>query len=131
MSIQVRRLAHALGAEVSGVDISKPLDDKTFTAVNDAFLENGVLVFRGQPLTAAQHAAFSRHFGELDRNEERSGYPKAPGFPEVFVVVNKITAAGAVAPRVTGADWHSDDSHLPAAAAGSLLRCIELPSLGG
>src|SRR5689334_5461343 len=69
VSIQIRRLSHALGAEVTGVDIREPLSDAAFKAVNDVFLEHGVLLFRGQALTREQHLAFSRRFGELDNND--------------------------------------------------------------
>ena len=64
MAINVRKLGHALGAEVSGVDISRPIDDQTFSEINRAFLENCVLVFHDQPLTREQHVTFSRRFGE-------------------------------------------------------------------
>ena len=128
MSINVRRLGHALGAEISGVDLGKELSNSEFDAIHRAFLEHHVLVFRNQPINAAQHAAFSRRFGPLDQNEGRAHYPKAEGQPEVFLVINKIEAPTA---RLTGADWHSDDSHQPDAAMASLLRCIELPGIGG
>jgi taurine dioxygenase len=59
MTITVRKIAHALGAEVSGVDISRPIDDQTFSEINRAFLENCVLVFHDQPLTREQQVAFS------------------------------------------------------------------------
>ena len=71
MAINVRKIGHALGAEVSGVDISRPIDDQTFGEINRAFLENCVLVFRDQPLTREQHVAFSRRFGELDAAKRR------------------------------------------------------------
>jgi taurine dioxygenase len=128
VSINVRRLGHALGAEVSGVDLGKELTNAEFDAIHRAFLEHHVLVFRNQPIDAAQHAAFSRRFGPLDQNEGRPQYRTAEGQPEVFLVVNKVEAPTA---RLTGADWHSDDSHQPDAAMASLLRCIELPGVGG
>jgi len=128
MSINVRRLGHALGAEVSGVDLGKELSNSEFDQIHRAFLENHVLVFRGQKITAAQHVAFSKRFGTVMLNEARSDDNKVPGHPEVYMVVNKIEAPSA---RLTGADWHTDESHMPAPAAGSLLRCIELPGVGG
>jgi len=58
MPIQTRRLSHALGAEITGIDLREPLSDATFRQINDIFLEHGVLLFRGQALTyAGQDAA--------------------------------------------------------------------------
>src|SRR5262249_24575940 len=69
MPLTIRKKAYALGAEVGGVDISKPLDDAAISGIYNAFLEHCVLVFRGQPITRAQHLAFSQLFGEVDKNK--------------------------------------------------------------
>ncbi len=62
--IEVVRLSNALGAEVRGVDLSKPLDDVTFAAVHKAFLDHQVIAFRNQTLTPHQELAFATRFGE-------------------------------------------------------------------
>ncbi len=130
--MKIRRLSHALGAEITGADLSQPLDDQTLRQIRDAFLEHCVLLFRGQALTRAQHIAFSRRFGELDMNEARAAETKVPDFPEITLVVSRPKPDGGPATgRYTGAEWHTDNSHLPVAAAGSLLRAVELPELGG
>ena len=131
MTLKIRRLSHALGAEITGVDISKPLDERTFREINDAFLEHCVLLFRGQALTREQHIAFSRRFGELDMNQVRAANTKVPGVPEIILVVAEPMPSGTPLGRHTGAEWHTDNSHLPVAAAASLLRAVELPGLGG
>jgi taurine dioxygenase len=64
--VKVRRLAHALGAEITGVDLRQPLDGAAEAEVRRAWLENLVIVFPGQELTPAQQIAFGRRFGELD-----------------------------------------------------------------
>ena len=126
--MDIRRLSHAVGAEIIGVDISRPLDDATFSAIHSAFLENCVLLFRGQSLTRAQHVAFSRRFGELDSK----GKQKPAEHPEISLVLSKPTENGdPPTGRYTGQEWHTDRSHLPIAAAASLLRCIEVPEVGG
>ena len=51
MALKLRKLSYALGAEVCGVDISKPMSETEFGAIYDAFLENGILLFRGQEIT--------------------------------------------------------------------------------
>src|SRR6476659_6851869 len=94
MAIKVRKLGHALGAEVSGVDLSQPIDDRTFSEINRAFLENCVLVFHDQPLTREQHVAFSRRFGELDNNLARSAHMRVPEVPEIFLVTAEPVPSG-------------------------------------
>jgi taurine dioxygenase len=131
MAITVRKIAHALGADVSGVDISRPIDDQTFSEINRAFLENCVLVFHDQPLTREQQVAFSRRFGELDTNQGRSANLRVPEVPEIFLVTAEPVPPGQTPGGVIGGDWHTDNSHLPVAAAASLLQALELPSVGG
>ena len=128
MSINVRRLGHALGAEISGVDLRKELSNSEFDTIHQAFLDHHVLLFRKQPINATQHAAFSRRFGPLDQNEGRDPTRYVPGEREVVYVVNKPEAPTA---RLNGEDWHSDNSHLETAAMASLLRCLDLPGVGG
>jgi taurine dioxygenase len=61
--IQVTPLAGALGAEISGVDMGKPLGNQLFQEVHDALLENQVIFFRDQDISPAEHVAFARQFG--------------------------------------------------------------------
>lgn len=132
MALEIRKISHALGAEVIGADLSKPLDDRTFQQIRAAFLEHCVLLFREQNLTREQFIAYSRRFGELDLNEARPVETKAEGYPELMLVVSRPKPDGAPATgRYFGADWHTDNSHLPVAAAVTLLRAIELPEVGG
>jgi taurine dioxygenase len=63
--IGVERLGATLGAEISGVDLRRSLDDETFAEVERALLGFKVLFFRNQDLSPAEHAAFGRRFGEL------------------------------------------------------------------
>ena len=65
---QVIPTAAALGADITGIDLSKPLSDRAFGTIHQAWMDNLVLRFRGQSLTDDQLLAFSRNFGPLDRN---------------------------------------------------------------
>src|SRR5688500_13105400 len=88
MSLQIRRLSFALGAEITGIDVSKPLGEKLFKEVHAAFLEHCVLLFRGKALTQQEHIAFTKQFGEVDKNNEGSPRFKRPDFPEIGLVFN-------------------------------------------
>ena len=69
MAFKLRKLSHALGAEVCGVDVARPMSEGEFGEIYNAFLEHGILLFRDQKITREQHIEFSRRFGELDRHD--------------------------------------------------------------
>jgi taurine dioxygenase len=127
MTISVSPLAAGLGAEVIGVDLATGIDDQTFAAIEKAWLDYQVLVFRDQHLTHAQHIEFSRRFGKLD---DHSSIPKFrdPVHNEILRVTNDVVAGRK---QTVGRQWHSDLSITVAPARGSLLRCEALPPVGG
>ena len=83
-SIQIEKLTPHIGGEIHGVDLSQPLDERTFKEIHDALIEHQVIFFRDQILTPEQHKAFGRLFGELHV------HPAAPslleGHPEILVI---------------------------------------------
>ena len=68
--MQVKKVAGALGAELSGIDLTKPLDKPAAAEVRQALLEHGVIFLRKQPLTPAQFLAFAR--ASASRSSTRS-----------------------------------------------------------
>ena len=64
--LKIRPLNPALGAEVRGVDMRKPLDPATFKELHDAWMEYLVLVLPEQHVSDEEHVSFTRHFGELE-----------------------------------------------------------------
>jgi len=58
--MKVRRLGQTFFAEVTGVDLARPLDDRTFAEIRKAHLEHGVVVFRDQELTPGSTSPFPR-----------------------------------------------------------------------
>jgi len=79
--ISVEKLTPHVGAVISGVDLSKPLDEGTFKHIHDCLIDNGVIFFRDQHLTPEQHKAFGRRFGDLHI------HPAAPGLVEAESLV--------------------------------------------
>ncbi len=125
-----RRFETALGAEILDLDLSRPLDDATFAAVRRAFLASeGVLVFRDQRITPAQHVEFSRRFGKLLIHVLRQ-YAHAEQ-PEILLISNVIKDGKPVGIGDAGRDWHSDLSYVAEPSLGSLLHAQELPPEGG
>jgi len=64
-TIEVRKLNPVIGAEISGVDLSKDLDSQQFKELHEALMENLVIFFRNQNMTVDQHKAFAQRFGKL------------------------------------------------------------------
>ena len=125
--LEIRRLSHALGAEVMGVDLSRPLDADTVGALDALWDEHLVLLFRGQDIRPDDHLAFTRRFGTptLFPNNNLEGYP------EILRVTNRSINGKPSNTRNTGRNWHSDHTWTDAPAKGSLLRCVERPEVGG
>jgi len=123
-AIKVSPLTPNIGAEIHGVDLAQPLDERTFKEIHDALIEHQVVFFRDQVLTPEQHKAFGRRFGELHV------HPAAPGLveghPEILVI-----KADEKCKRVAGEEWHSDVSCDPEPPMGSILYMHELPPVGG
>jgi taurine dioxygenase len=118
-----------IGAEISKIDLTKPLDRSVFDTVAAAFDCYSVIVFRGQDLTPEQHIAFSRRFGPLQINV-RSEFNK-PGYPEIFTVSNILVDGKPIGSRDAGRYWHSDLCYLPQPARASLLYTLEVPQRDG
>ncbi|MGH8700818.1 MAG: TauD/TfdA dioxygenase family protein [Burkholderiales bacterium] len=128
--ITVNRIGKHLGAEISGVDLSQPIDDDTFTKVSSAFYDNQVAVFRNQKLTPAQHIAFTRRFGELEQHVRKEH--RLDGYPELLIVSNVRNAEGrAIGVEDAGRFWHSDLSYRQAPSLLSALYAIEVPIKDG
>jgi taurine dioxygenase len=127
MTIQVKRLAAGLGAEIAGADLTRDLTEEEFGVIDRAWQDHLILLFRGRPLTHAQHAAFSRRFGPLD---DHAAIPKfrVPGHPEVLLVANQEIAGRR---QPVGRQWHSDLTYTTRPARASLLRCEVIPEVGG
>ena len=66
MAITVKPRHPALGAEIRGVDMKKPLDAETVKQVHDAWMKHLVVVFPDQQITDQEHVAFTRNFGEAE-----------------------------------------------------------------
>ena len=120
----------AVGAEIRGVDLSKPVDAETFAAIDAAFNEYGVIFFRDQTLTPAQQMAFSRMFGEIERNMFSESW-SVPGEPDMVVVSNITKDGKLIGAKRAGEAWHSDMCYTPRPPRGSMLYAQEVPELFG
>jgi taurine dioxygenase len=102
-------LSTALGAQISGVDVSQPLNLEQRDAIEQALLKHQVLFFRDQPITPQQQARFAAYFGDLHIHPI---YPNVPEQPEVLILDTDVT-------------------FLPTPAMGAVLSAKLLPEFGG
>ncbi len=122
--ITVRPLAAAMGAEIAGVD-ARTLSDAAFAEVQDALWRHKMIYFRDQPLTQADHAAFSLRWGPFGTDAYTKG---VDGHPDVQPVIKE---ADHVARAIFGGGWHTDSAFLAAPPSVSTLYSVEIPPFGG
>src|SRR6218665_92516 len=129
-ALDIRPLDAPLGAEVFGLDLSRPLAEAQFRRLHRAHLDHHVLVFRDLRITPAQQIDFSRRFGPLQIHVLRQF--QLPGHPEILQISNILGADGR--PEGLGDAghfWHSDLSYKDVPSLGSMLHAQELPEQGG
>lgn len=121
-NFEVRPIAGRIGAEILGINLSETLSDATIQEIRHALVQHKVIFFRQQQLDANEQIAFARRFGELT-----VAHPTIPPLlehPEVLELDYGRTGARANY-------WHTDVTFLDRPPLGSILRAIEIPSVGG
>lgn len=127
--ITIAPLGDVLGAEVIGLNLSRPLAAEDFARIHRAHLEHHVLVFRDQHITPAQQVDFSRRFGPLQIHV-LSQFALA-GHPEILIISNIKEHGQPIGLGDAGHFWHSDLSYVEKPSLGSMLHAQELPAEGG
>ena len=122
-AIRVEKLTPIIGAEIQGVDLSQPLDERTFKEIHEALTDNLVIFFRDQHLTPQQHLDFGRKFGDLHIHPAA---PSETGHPELMII-----HADKDSFRANGEGWHSDVSCDSEPPMGSILYIRKCPPRGG
>ncbi len=120
MTLAVKPLTGALGAEVIGADIRRESD---FDAIRKAFIEHSVIAIRGQELAPEDHLNFARRWGAINVNRF---FKPVPDHPEIAMVLKEPDQKTAI-----GESWHTDHSYDRVPAMGSILHALETPATGG
>ncbi len=126
--MKVTPLSEHIGAEVTGVDLRKPIDDETRRALNAAVVQHVALVIRDQAFTPEQYLNAASVFGEP--MEQHFTQYALPDCPLVHEVSNRhIDKSGK---RVKhGEGWHTDHTNHVKPPKYTCLYAVELPSEGG
>ena len=122
MSLTITPISSALGAQIDGVDLTRPLSPQQRDAIEQALLEHQVIFFKDQSITPQQQARFAANFGDLHIHPI---YPNVPEQPEVLVLDTAVTDVR------DNAVWHTDVTFLPTPAMGAVLSAKQLPAFGG
>ena len=122
--VTVTRVGVNLGAEISGVDLRRPVSDGQFQAIDNALVENELIIFRDQDINSEQLMSFGRRFGVL------TVHPFAPNegknAPELIKFRNDETT-----PPFGTDVWHSDETFRDEPPMATILCAKEVPAVGG
>jgi taurine dioxygenase len=118
----VKRLSPTIGGELSGVDLTESLPQEVLDDVRRALHEYKVIFFRDQRISAAQHVAFARRFGDL---EVHPFIPSNTAEPELVRFEKSAEAGG------YENSWHHDVTWRSVPSMGAVLHAISVPELGG
>ena len=144
MTIDIAPSGRALGAEVRGVDLSRPLDEDAAQSVRAAWSAHLVLLFRDQTIGDADLLRMAETFGGAQATGSRDYFLKA-GFdeksgrvsalPGISIISNLDSDGRPTAKHVGSASqalhWHTDNSYVETPPAGSILHALQAPVDGG
>ncbi len=126
MTLQIKPLTGALGAEITGIDVSRLTNDE-FADVKSAFLEYSVLVFRDQELDETSFAEFGKRFAPL---ESEPFLPhKSDSVEGVYYLRGAPRDSAKLATQQLG--WHMDHSYQQNPSLGAMLYAVNVPAVGG
>lgn len=121
--ITVKKIAGALGAEISGVDLTQNLSDEVIAEIRTAWLENQVVAFRKQNITPEHQLSFAKRFGELDIYPMLNGIEGYPEIAPVLKLAHETVNFGGL--------WHADTTYTETPPMAAMLMARELPPYGG
>jgi taurine dioxygenase len=126
-SFSITPLTDHTGAEIVGLDFTRPIDPEARTALVRAFAEHHVLVMRDQHFGPEEFKQAAQLFGELQQHDKKEHH--VPGHPDVYYVCNDEIVNGKRI--IAGETFHTDHSNHPRPPKATMLFAVDLPSRGG
>lgn len=129
----VQPLSAALGADVKGVDLSRPLDSSMLSLIQDAWSRHLVLRFRGQQLSDLQLEKFSAQLGPLDKVPPLTAEVRSNVESDYVTVISNVLENGRPIGELGNSEavWHTDMSYVEVPPMASALYALEVPDSGG
>jgi taurine dioxygenase len=121
--IKVTPIAGALGAEIDGVDLGRPLEAGTIAEIRQALLDHLVIFFRDQVISPERYMGFAAAFGTPVEYPMLPGIAGYPMITEIVKLEHETSNFGGL--------WHSDTTYLEQPPMGSILHALEVPPHGG
>ena len=128
--IEIKPVAGTIGAEVLGVDLTRPIETALFDQTHAALLEHLVILLPQQKSLSPHHLrAFAEHFGDLDTDPFVYPFkiPPIEGFPEIYSNIKEADNTGIN----IGGYWHADVTYRRKPHKASVLYAKEVPDYGG
>ena len=122
MTITVQHLSGSLGAEISGIDLTQPLNNSIYADIRRLLVEHEVIFFRDQDISLSQHKALAESFGPL---QTHPAYGTIEGFPEITILESTPEKPTMIE------CWHSDMTFKKHPPMGTILRSRIIPPKGG
>jgi taurine dioxygenase len=129
LMLQTKPLSPGFGLETSAVDISRPLADGEFAALEQALFRGQVLVLRGQCPTPERYVTFARRFGPPEPHVIDQFHH--PDDSNILILSNRTRGGQPVGLADAGTYFHTDYSYLQMPARATMLYSIEVPKSGG
>jgi taurine dioxygenase len=129
--IEVKQVAGFIGAEISGVDLSRPLHDDAVKEIRQALLKWKVVFFRGQNIDHAAQVAFTARFGEVTYAHPHEDEP-IEGFSQILPIDrSRYERRNGLRRSSYENRWHTDVTAVVNPPAASILRAVNVPSIDG
>lgn len=129
MTVSVVKLTDAIGAEIRGLDLSRPIDDADFAKAREAFYQHSVIVVRDHAFSDEDHIRFTARFGELKHLPLKQFL--LGSHPEIFVVSNIKKEGSYIGAHDAGVVWHSDGPFLDKPHGPAALHALIVPKKDG
>ena len=130
MTVTVTPMENGFGAEIAGMDLSRPIGGEDRDAVYGAFLDHHLIIIRGQALNAEQVTAAARILGD-ELEPHLFEHFHHPDTPLIMVLLNRVENGKPKGMADAGSFWHTDVSYKPNPAKATMLYALEAPDDGG